>query len=136
MSSGKPGEPGNVNGAAASGTHGFQRGKSGNPGGRVAIAPILESFGKSPDDVRRMLFQKAIAIVEAGPKGANDPTWRYCHQWVGDRVGLKEALVIEIPNEPRAAIDWSKVPSDRRRRLAESMAELDMILASPEDTEH
>jgi hypothetical protein len=76
----------------------FQKGKSGNPGGRPKVAAILGRIREQPDHIRDEMFRMALKVVRAGPKSTNDASWRYAFDWVAAHLGLKpkETIVHEF----------------------------------------
>lgn len=58
----------------------FSAGKSGNPGGRVAIAPILDGLGTTRSKVTAELIQFALDIMRSS--SAKESHREYAHQWL------------------------------------------------------
>lgn len=64
----------------------FQKGQSGNPGGRPKAAAEIARLILEKTDNGERLVRYALEVVDDVNMRALDPkTWAYCHKWLSDR---------------------------------------------------
>jgi hypothetical protein len=105
----------------------FVKGKSGNPGGRPAVAKVLAELGTDAGKITKELFQIAIAVAREKPRNGNDANWRYAHEWLANRVlgKPKETVTHLFGSDGDDSADMTELPE----------AELDRIIAEGDDAE-
>lgn len=107
----------------------FQKGTSGNPGGRakgyerrireLVDGEVVEHKTRGTIPAFDAIILQAIADAVAGD--------RYAREFIADRLCGKAKQTVEIQGEadPAPAIDWSKVPIEMRRSLFAALLEPD-----------
>lgn len=115
----------------------FQPGRSGNPGGRVAIAKILDAFGKTTHEMRVELVGKAIGWMN--DENESDKTRTYAHKFISDLVGLHAKQTLEVtgvdPSMAAVVAAAGMTPYERRKVLTEADTDTDdAIDVTPDDS--
>jgi hypothetical protein len=90
----------------------------------------------TPADARAMWWRTILPVAWAGPSGPKDSSWVYAQQETGNRLLGKPKDHVVIEGSPEAPIDWSKVPPERREKLLEALAELEMLQGADGPVEH
>lgn len=129
-------------------THGFPKGVSGNPGGKVSLKLTHEwacandpefaaACGVSIAEARGRLYALQMKIACAGPKGANDRNWALAMDDMMNRHFGKPKEFVEITQGESPAVDWSKVPVEDREEMLRAIQRLQAYVGEPEtDSEH
>lgn len=127
MSRGKPGQPGNLNGAAAI-KRGYPKGVSGNPGGRPNLTKVVIAAGYNPKELRPEIVKLA---VEAVRNPDTDPaSWRYAHDYCAGVLGIRPPKEMVIEDERRVEIDETQLTDeqlDQAIDAAEKLVELGVL---------
>ena len=113
----------------------FTKGVSGNPGGRTKAHRELARYIREKTDDGKKLADYCLAIAA---KEANDDRVRMLAiEWLGDRGIGKPVQALELRDSTQqveeAAIDWTKVPIERRQALLDAFALLDEMAPKDDD---
>lgn len=100
------------------------RGRSGNPGGKPAVAKILDSIGMTTDDARRECVETALAWMR--DPDASDKSRTYAHKFISDMVGLIFKQQLEVTGaltpEAQALLEALRLTPHERRAAQDSTA--------------
>lgn len=116
------------------GQKGFQKGVSGNPGGRSRASAVVSRMLRAKTHDGLDLAQFALDVWQGVLKDANGkPTMdsekcrQWAHDWISDRI-LGKAPAVPIDDEVERPIDLSQMTESQ----LEALAELDAQNPSPE----
>lgn len=114
----------------------FKPGKSGNPGGRSVaqregekrLAACIRGFAGEDFETYVERLHEIIVHGEhrdslAGLKLAFDRVYG----------AAKQSIDMSVDTEPRAAVDWSAVPIERRREMLATIEEISAMVATPDE---
>lgn len=116
----------------------FQKGVSGNPGGRTKAHRELARYIREKTDDGKKLADYCLKIAD--DEDQESRVRLLAIEWLGDRgigkpVQAVELRIDDAPTESEAPIDWTKIPIEERERLLAAMEALDAVAASSEATE-
>lgn len=118
-------------------TNGYEKGRSGNPGGKISLRRDLERasaiwkgsnehadlVGLDPETARARWWAMILPVAFAGPRGQKDSNWTYAASEVGNRLLGKPKESVEISGgltaEQAALFEALKLTPHERRLAAQ-----------------
>lgn len=123
-------------GAPAPKKHGWPKGVSGNPGGRCKAGAAIAKLIAQRTENGAELVTLALDVVRGVHEFGADPTsWRYCHNWLTERVAGKAPMTVELRDETTPLPDYSAMTEGAIRALAELEANCPVVPEAEAETE-
>jgi hypothetical protein len=101
----------------------FQKGQSGNPGGRSKAQLAMAKLIAEKTDNGAKLVELAFDVVTKEP--SDHKSWQYCHNWLTERLAGKAPQTITLTDSSETAHDFAPLTDAQLEALAELDATAD-----------